>query len=218
MSASTVSVVGIDVGGAKKGFHAVALVNGRFRARFVSGDVEGMAAWCVETVGASAIAVDAPCRWSLDGQGRLAERELLHKRIWCFSTPTRRKAESHPRGYYGWMLRGEALYNALKPTHPMANAWPPQGTRYVFETFPHAIAWHLRGGEANAKQKRAQRRKLLEEHGICLDELSNIDCVDAALCALTAHWAARGEPVACYGEPKTGYIVVPKLVTSYPAQ
>ncbi|MFM1921742.1 MAG: hypothetical protein RLZZ303_3376 [Candidatus Hydrogenedentota bacterium] len=205
-----ISVVGIDVGGKKKGLHAVALENGRYKARFATGDIDSMRAWCVDEVQALVIAVDAPCRWSFNDEARLAERELLRKRIWCFSTPTRHKADSHPGGYYGWMLQGEALYDALKPTHPIAEAWPPHGPRYLFETFPHAIAWHLRGGDASARQKRAQRRKLLEEHGINVDELTNIDWVDAALCALTAHRVVTGGKVTCYGEPETGFIVVPE--------
>ncbi len=36
-----------------------------------------------------------------------------------------------------------------------------------------------------------------------------IDLVDAALCALAAHYAARGDICQAYGEPETGYIVVP---------
>ncbi len=39
--------------------------------------------------------------------------------------------------------------------------------------------------------------------------LSMIDLVDAALRALAAHYAARGDICQAYGEPETGYIVVP---------
>jgi hypothetical protein len=53
-----------------------------------------------------------------------------------------------------------ALYDALRPTHPVRDPRAPGGERYSFETFPHAITWHLRGGLANARRKREQRRAL----------------------------------------------------------
>jgi hypothetical protein len=53
-----------------------------------------------------------------------------------------------------------------------------------FETFPHAITLHLRGGHATAANKRAQGSELLEQAGIDLASLSSIDRIDAALCCL----------------------------------
>ena len=131
----------------------------------------------------------------------------MAKGIWCFSTTTRERAVAHPKDYYGWMLRGEALFQGLRKTHPLGLPW--SGRKCCFETFPHAIAWHLRGGNADASQKRGQRRALLDKAGVDLTKLTNIDLVDAALCALAAHYAARGDVCRAYGEPETGYIVVP---------
>jgi predicted RNase H-like nuclease len=202
-------VVGIDVGGPKKGFHAVALEGGRFRDRRAATDIAKLVAWSVDTLRAAVVAVDAPCRWGLNAEGRLAERELMRQRIWCFSTPARATARAHPTGYYDWMLRGEALYEALRATHPVCVSWPARKSRYCFETFPHAITWHLRGGNADAKQKRTQRRELLRRHGIATEELTNMDWVDAALCAVTAHLAASRERLAVFGEAQTGLIIVP---------
>ncbi len=134
----------------------------------------------------------------------------MQQAIWCFSTPTADTAhQPHPTDYYSWMLRGEALYQALHSTHPASEVWPARRKRFCFETFPHAITWHLRGGNADAKQKRTQRRELLERHGITTDELTNIDWLDAALCALVAHKLAGGEPVKTFGEAETGFIIVP---------
>ncbi|KEF42134.1 MAG: hypothetical protein ER33_07160 [Cyanobium sp. CACIAM 14] len=124
----------------------------------------------------------------------------------CRSSP---RAVEHPTDYYGWMLQGEALYRALEPSHPLLARLPierPVG----FETFPHAITWHLRGGHAAAARKRSQRRSLLALAGIDLGPLTSIDRIDAALCALTAHHAASGEDCLSFGEPATGLIVVPK--------
>jgi len=202
------TVVGIDVGGMRKGFHAVALTGGRYAVQCTTADVGELVAWC-RKIDASVIAVDAPCRWSTDGRARPAERQLMKKGIWCFSTPTRQRAIEHPGNHYGWMLRGEALFQVLKSTHPLCSQPPAKGLKCCFETFPHAIAWHLTGGKAVAKKKRAQRRALLEEAGINLDELTNIDLVDAALCALTANHLADGRGCDHYGEPETGMIIVP---------
>ena len=94
--------VGIDVGGVRKGFHAVALRDG----------------------------VDSE------------------------------KAEQHPSGYFDWMRRGADLYEALVDSHPLLTSLPSPGQRCCFETFPHAITWHLRNGEAKARQKRPQRTAL----------------------------------------------------------
>ena len=78
-----------------------------------------------------------------------------------------------------------------------------------FETFPHAITLHLRGGHATAANKRAQDSELLEQAGIDLASLSSIDRIDAALCALAAHHAAVGGACQTYGEAASGWIVVP---------
>jgi predicted RNase H-like nuclease len=67
----------------------------------------------------------------------------------------------------------------------------------------------LRGGNADAKQKRTQRRELLKRHGIETEELTNMDWVDAALCGLTARIAVSGGSVMTFGAAETGFIIVP---------
>ena len=124
--------------------------------------------------------------------------------------PTHERATAHPTNHYGWMLRGDSLFQALEPTHPLCSSLPVCGQKCCFETFPHAITWHLTDGKADASRKRSQRRALLEEAGIDLTELTNIDLVDAALCALTAHCVASGGRCEPYGQRDTGLIIVPK--------
>jgi predicted RNase H-like nuclease len=46
--------------------------------------------------------------------------------------------------------------------------------------------------------------------GIDPTPLTNIDLIDAALCALVAHQLASGSPCRTYGEAATGLIVVPE--------
>ena len=211
---SPITTVGIDVGGARKGFHAVALTGGTYADQLATADANELAHWCRSVVRAHVIAIDAPCRWSSDGRARPCERELMQKGIWCFSSPTREKAMEHPTNYFGWMLQGEALYQALESgapeqAYPLVRSLPHSG-RGCFETFPHAITWHLRGGQAQAAQKRIQRRELLAQAGIDLSPLTSIDWIDAALCALTAHHVASGGECVSYGEPESGWIVVPR--------
>jgi predicted nuclease with RNAse H fold len=205
----TLTTVGIDVGGARKGFHAVALSDGAYTSQLATFEVETLRDWCLNEMKAQVITIDAPCGWSTNGRMRACESELMQRGIHCFASPTREQAILHPSDYYGWMLRGEALYQALEPSHPICTALPIAGEHCCMETFPHAITWHLRGGEAQARQKRRQRRELLRQAGIDLEQLSNIDLVDAALCALTAHCAASGASCKTYGDPFEGIIVAP---------
>lgn len=204
-----ITTVGIDVGGERKGFHAVAITDGAYLSRCLSKDAQGLARWCRESVGAQVIAVDAPCRWSKDGHPRPAERKLMKQRISCFSTPTREQAVAHRRNYFGWMLRGEELFRELENDFHLCHKLPEANQKCCFETFPHAITWPLRGGNADASQKRKQRRTLLEQAGIGLTNSTNIDLIDAALCALTAYQAATGQECLTFGEPDTGLIIVP---------
>jgi hypothetical protein len=111
-------VVGIDVGGPKKGFHAVALRTGRYHDQMSTLEPQRLADWC-RALGARAVAVDAPCRWSLNGRARPAERELMAAGIWCFSTPSREAALAHPKNHYGWMLNGAKLYDRLEADFPL---------------------------------------------------------------------------------------------------
>ena len=204
-------VAGIDVGGKRKGFHAVALSGGKYYRKFQSTEVAEIVNWCCNEVQAQVIAIDAPCRWSTDGRARPAERQLMGERIWCFSSPTRQKAMEHPLNHFGWMLNGEALFNELEKTHPLCCTLPMiLGQRQCFETFPHAITCALSKGLVSAKKKRTNRCELLDKAGIDTAKLTNIDLVDAAICAMTANMVALGKTkTRGYGEPASGMIIVP---------
>lgn len=62
------TVVGIDVGGPAKGFHAVAM-NSRQLTKIDCTNPAKIAAWCHEQ-GATVVAVDAPSGWSESGKSR----------------------------------------------------------------------------------------------------------------------------------------------------
>ena len=207
-----IMTAGIDVGGERKGFHAVALLNGAYHSQFSTKDAKMLSQWCRDTIQAQVVAVDAPSQWSREGRPRPAERMLMQNGIRCFSTPTREQAVNHRSNYFGWMLKGMELFEALAEEFPVCLNLPTTGQRCSFETFPHAITWHLRGGNAKASKKEEQRRALLHQAGISLTELTQMDLVDAALCALTAHHAAMAKECSCYGDSDTGWIIVPMNV------
>jgi hypothetical protein len=127
-----ITAVGIDVGGERKGFHAVAITGGDYSSHIATKNVKELSHWCHEKVQAQVIAVDAPCHWSNDGHSRPAERELMEKGIWCFSTPTRAKAVGHRTNHFGWMLRGEELFQALDEDFPLCHNLPEAGRTCSF--------------------------------------------------------------------------------------
>jgi predicted nuclease with RNAse H fold len=202
-------VAGIDVGGKRKGFHAVALRDGAYLDQMKSRNAAEIAAWCRDT-GARFIGIDAPCRWSADGRARPAERELMEKKIWCFSTPTLAAANAHPKGHYDWMLVGAELFHCLELDYPLfgGRAVDPEKPA-SFETFPHAITCALRGAVASAKSKRKDRSALLEAARINLPPRAVMDTIDAALCALVAARFAANS-IDYFGNAESGFIVLPR--------
>lgn len=205
-----INVAGIDVGGPKKGFHAVVLRDGHYLDKFVTSDARNVADWC-RRMGALAVGVDAPSRWRTSDRARTAEVELMQNGIRCFYTPTLETAKAHPGNYFGWMYSGAELFRELETTHPIFSGRLPRITAPVcFETFPHAIACALAGTILSGRKKRAVRRELLRRKGIKPERLPNMDMVDAALCALAAHHLVHGS-FRAYGAVDSGLIVVPRL-------
>lgn len=213
--ASSATVAGVDIGGSRKGCHLVILRGCEIVCNVNSRDPSCLAGLCIEHK-VTAVGIDSPCRWGLPGGGRPAERALSRERIFSFSTPTRERAKANTSGFYGWMFNGEAVYQAMAETHPLLTDECYSGGNVCFETFPHAVACAMLGTDiASAKRKRVQRRQLLEDAGISTRSLRSIDAVDAALCALTAHFLVQGNTYA-YGDKVGGYILVPD--TDWPPQ
>jgi predicted nuclease with RNAse H fold len=205
MSLEGNSVVGIDVGGKRKGFHAVVLRDGVF-AKMTSTDPAAIVNWCGER-GAKIVAVDAPCGWSQSGSSRLAERDLKlgNKKIHCFATPTRAAAQAHNKGFYGWVFNGERLYKELVPHYLLFDGNGCTAPA-CFESFPHAIACFL-SGKVVSREKNI-RRSILAAQGYDESSLPNADFVDAALCALAARAFREGRSQH-FGQKGEGFIVVP---------
>jgi predicted nuclease with RNAse H fold len=202
------TVAGIDVGGKQKGCHLVILRGPRIIHNVISKSPDKMLQECI-AFDAAAVGIDAPCVWATEGGGRLAEGSLAKQRISCFATPTRERALANASGFYGWMFCGEQVYEAFTTRYHLFAGGDNVGDRVSFETFPHAVTCAMLGKEvASAKQKRVQRRQILESAGIEPKALKSIDSVDAALCALTAKFLLEGQ-VHVYGDALGGYIVVP---------
>jgi predicted nuclease with RNAse H fold len=198
-------VAGIDVGGMKKGFHAVALRKDYIVARLNTYSAATVVTWCREQ-GVVALGIDAPCRWSLTGRARRCERELADLGLSCFSTPRQTIGEVHP--FYRWMVNGAELFQLLALHFRLYDGRTPVFEPLCFETFPHAIACRLAGKRLSARHKRVDRRRLLEKIGIATDAIATIDEIDATLCALTAQHVLA-DTFKALGDTAEGFILVP---------
>jgi predicted nuclease with RNAse H fold len=198
-------VIGIDVGGPKKGFHAVVLCDSQIVARTRTNDPVALARWCVEQK-ADVVAVDAPCRWRGPKLARSAERELAAEGIACYYAPTEKRAREH--AFYQWMLPGADLYAALSPHFTLYTGSPSKGP-VVMETFPQAVACALAGQIVSAKEKRTVRQNLIQSSGIPMHGDETMDDIDALLCAVAGTAFAHGK-FKTYGDAADGFIVVPR--------
>jgi len=198
--------IGIDVGGIKKGFHAVANRDGLYLAQFHSIHPDEVASW-VLSHNPSAVAIDAPSMFSLNSGSRKAERELVSNGMRCFYTPTRALAAKSR--FYDWVFNGELLYQKLGL--PIFMGEQSQEI-CVIETFPHAVQMSLCASDSNpVGNKRSVRESTLAlKANYDTSQLSNIDFIDAALCAVSADYFAHHQFTA-YGCKTEGYIVLPKI-------
>ena len=191
----------------RKGFHCVALCEGTVIAATTSTRAKTIVDWCFE-VGAQVVAVDAPCRWSLAGRSRFAERDIRARTgISTFSTPNITVGKTHP--FYEWVRNGQQLYRLLEKSLPLFNGEAGAGPQCM-ETFPQAVACALAQRILPAKRKCADRRDVLVNRGLETSMLKNIDFVDAALCAVAALYL-QNNSFDCYGDDEEGFIVVPAV-------
>ena len=190
------SVIGIDVGGIKKGFHAAHLKGGIINSIFHHKDPLMVGTWALSKK-PSIVAIDSPCGWSNNRRSREAERtlKLNDKHIPCFCTPTRAIAKKS--SFYDWVFNGEKLYKVLKKMKIE-----------TYETYPHGITEIILNFKGD-NSKIERRKKAMKKLGLTLIEDENIDFIDAALCSLTAH-AKLTDDVIYFGNNKEGYILLPK--------
>ena len=154
------------------------------------------------------VAIDSPPGWGTGRASRACERDLKRLGIQAFYTPTSTRS-SHP--FYRWMTVGiEAHRVCNEGGFPRYHAGAVRGR--ALEVFPHATAVTLAGCRPQSSRTRAHklafRVPVLARHGIEARGWRSLDCVDAALAALTGLLALGGEFTAV-GDPDEGVIVVP---------
>ena len=223
--------VGIDVGGTRKGFHMVAVcadlrIVNVGHAQDAAVGVATLRAW-QQTGKAPVIAIDSPCAWSADRGSRQAERDLKlgMKKIHCFCTPTRQRADEHLKqtkatgrnDFYGWVRNGMALFDALAEDWPLYRG--VRKPRMAIETFPQAVSCYLQG--AVVPRNRQNRLQLIKDLALGADQIGrDPDFIDAALCAIAARAFGAdtdmgGHMTQQFGNPKEGFVVVPR--SNWPA-
>jgi predicted nuclease with RNAse H fold len=202
------AVAGIDIGGDRKGNHLVVLRGTHILCNISGTTPEHMLEACVN-FDVTAVGIDAPCQWRTHEAGRQAEKALAQQRIFSFATPTANGPWQVKADFTGGCSTASGYITHSPHAFLFFKSGGEIGGRVCFETFPHAITCALLGKEvASAKQKRTQRRRILEVAGIETTSLRSIDEVDAALCALTANCLLEGR-VDAYGDELGGFIVVP---------
>ena len=189
-------VIGIDVGGKRKGFHAVLLSSQSIQAVFKHTDPVQLVTWSLSHQPV-AIAIDAPCGWSNSGGSRESERSLAHqgKRIPCFCTPTRARAAQSR--FYDWVFNGEQLYQAFN-----------RQSISPIETYPHGVSEIILQQSPLPAKKQARRQAALAKMGLLNPCLTSVDLRDAALAALTAD-AFREYQTHAFGNDSEGKIHLP---------
>ncbi len=204
---SSKTTIGIDIGGIKKGFHAVVNRDGHYYAHFHSTNPDKIVAWVLSHQ-PSVIAIDAPSMFSQNDRSRKAERDLVNNGMRCFYTPTRAlAAQSH---FYDWVFNGQLIYQKLGLPIFMGDQ---TDAPCIIETFPHAIQialWARNGQSCPEGSKLSVRRNTLAvQANYETSQLSSTDFIDAALCAVSADYFSNNQFTA-YGCMQDGFIVLPK--------
>ena len=185
--------MGVDVGGARKGFD-VALVDRRrlIEAR-AKQTVDDVVEWARDSH-PQVIAIDSPRSTAEPGAThRPSESQLARLVCGIRWTPAADKLQNNP--YYAWIVEGLRLYRALEPT----------GIESI-ECFPTAswTRWH---GARNGRSRAAWSREALAGTGLDgLPARTNQDTRDAIAAALTARAHSESRTEAFGGE-----IVVPTI-------
>jgi predicted nuclease with RNAse H fold len=190
-----ITVVGVDVGGRRKGFHACAMRGDEIVAGPEQlADVASAVTW-VAALGPAAVALDSPKTCAPDGESsRGDERELAREVCGIRWTPERSRLAGNP--YYEWVEHGLELYDALA-----AAGIDRERLVEVFPTAAWTIWSGLRAGRPRGEWS-ANALADLDLDGVPSRHLTQDDR-DAIAAALVARLHTEGRTKA-YGE-----IIVP---------
>ena len=205
------TTIGIDVGGIKKGFHAVANRNGEYISQFHSNNPDDIASWALEQQ-PSVVAIDAPSMFSPHGNSRQAERDLVKNGMRCFYTPSRERAAQSR--FYDWVFNGERLYQAFDFPIFLGEQ---NDAPCIIETFPHGIQISLWANDHQScpegSKLSIRKNTLVAKAHYDISKLGCIDFIDAALCAVTADYFVNRQ-FTTYGCITDGYIIMPNNVSN----
>ena len=153
-----------------------------------------------------AVAIDSPPGPGRDpaSSSRRCERALRELGVNIFLTPSDPEQYSGP--FYDWVRVGAQTYRVARDAgYPLQDEATLVRHR-AFEVFPHASDVFLRGcvppagTTRRARSKRAWRLATLHAAGVNTDRLHlnrtgqpTMDAIDAALAAVTADYALRGD-------------------------
>jgi predicted nuclease with RNAse H fold len=173
------TVIGVDVGGRRKGFD-VALLDDREVAALMRGLDRETVVEFVNMHQPALIAVDSPRSCAPEGQStRECERELNTSICGIRWTPDRKRVHADP--YFAWIVEGLALYTALAAADvPVIEVFPTASwTRWHGPRGPLSRAAWTRDGLARLRLMGVPRRM-------------NQDQRDAIAAAMTAQQHTRG--------------------------
>jgi predicted nuclease with RNAse H fold len=182
--------LGVDVGGQSKGFD-VALVDECGLVSLVGGLDRAAVIDAIERDGPAIVAIDSPRFCASDGQtARDDERRVARLICGIRWTPDEASVATSP--YYGWVVEGQGLFDALAGRDVD-----------VIEVFPTAswTRWH---GPRGTRSRAAWSKEGLARMGLeNVPARTNQDQRDAIAAAITARQHDRGETETI------GEIVVP---------
>ncbi len=192
----TIAWAGVDVG-ASKGFDIAAIDRKRLLApprRIVS--VKGVIDYLGE-LRPEVVAVDSPRSPAPMGRrSRAGERDLVEAGVCGIRYTPDEKALRDNEAYYGWILNGLRLYEALGNSQSLA-------ATTLIECFPTA-SWSRLGGPRGKDTRARWSRRVLESQRLLeLPARMNQDARDAIGAAITAKLHSEGRT------ERFGEIVVP---------
>jgi predicted nuclease with RNAse H fold len=173
------SWLGVDVGGARKGFDCALVEERRLGGLWARLDRDAVVA-LAERARPELVAIDSPCCCAAPGQTSREDERRLNRAVCGIRwTPDRDEVGANP--YYGWVVEGLRLYEALERRGIPA-----------IEVFPTA-SWTRWLGSRGKRSRAAWTRSGLA--ALSLEDLparSNQDVRDAIAAAVTARSHARG--------------------------
>ena len=198
-------VLGVDVGGDRKGLDLVVMNEERTVAMTQTRATLSDVVTVLRDLRPRIVAIDSPPAWNAGTRSRRTERQLAELGISTFPTPS---AASGEKPFFDWMKVGMAVF-ALVAEHGYPLDTSGRSGRRAIEVFPYGSAVVLSGGlKPDGMRTKDWRERVLRSHGVRAEALRTLDQVDAALAALTGVIVGEGR-ATFLGDGAEGVIVLP---------